>query len=257
MEDLVRRACYDAESNSQEPWIMSAMKRSRKASPGETEEQRVVREFFYAVQHGDMEGAMALAWEPGALDHIDEISRRSALGYACSLGDEPLALALLELGADPNLRLASGRAPLMDCCAARDELVQALIEAGAEVDARDAAGWSALHCCFQGAEGSEQAARALLAAGADPDAKTEAGEAPVHLAAWAGDEGLLRMLAEAGADFEALGARGFTAAQCARTSGGIPAAEFCDALVLAMSERREVGLEAKGAKAGPRKGKSL
>ena len=141
----------------------------------------------------------------------------------------PLFKFLLNAGADPNgIGYASGT-PLM--AAVNYQLVEAtkmLLDAGAEVNLASAlTGETPLHvAALRGfAEGSTECARVLLASGANPNVHTKSnvvtpslasgttvcGETPLHFAAAFGDEEMVRLLVEAGADLNAENAHGETA----------------------------------------------
>jgi ankyrin repeat protein len=87
--------------------------------------------------------------------------------------------------------------------------VRACLQAGADPNAYDESGYRPLHwVAFRGLVGQSPAevARLLLEAGADPHAKTrcEVGNSALVLACQAGAEPVIRLLAESGADINAI-----------------------------------------------------
>ena len=94
---------------------------------------------------------------------------------------EPLALRLLDHGADPFARSRAGDPPL--ALAVRLgwlQLIQRLIDAGVDLDARDSHGMSALH--LAAALGREPVLRALIRRGATPDLLAADGQTPLGVA---------------------------------------------------------------------------
>ena len=94
---------------------------------------------------------------------------------------EPLALQLLDRGADPFARSRAGDPPLaLSIRLGWLQLMQRLIDTGVDLDARDSHGMSALH--LAAALGREPALRALIRRGATPDLLAADGQTPLGVA---------------------------------------------------------------------------
>ncbi|WP_425476986.1 ankyrin repeat domain-containing protein, partial [Novilysobacter arseniciresistens] len=98
---------------------------------------------------------------------------------------EPLALELLDHGADPFAASPAGDPPL--ALAVRlgwTALVDRLLDTGVDLDARDSRGMSPLH--LAAALGRDHALRRLVAHGASPDLRAADGQTPLGVALSAG-----------------------------------------------------------------------
>ena len=145
-----------------------------------------------------------------------EKGRDTALMFAARSGDLPSSELLVEAGADVSESSAFGITPtIMAVHGGNAELVEYLLEQGADPNASDA-GHAALHVAIL--RGNEGAVRALLAHGADPNARVQSstptrrqsddyhfhqalvGATPFWLAARFTQPGVMRLLAEHGAD---------------------------------------------------------
>lgn len=116
----------------------------------------------------------------GGLNRLDEMER-TMLAIAASYGHDIILQALLEAGANPNVRC-------------KQQL-------------------TALHYAIQGRE--VFSTKTLLRYGADPSAKDEQGWMPLHHAAWDGAGGCVEHLVKAGADVNARVPTGESALQIA------------------------------------------
>lgn len=116
----------------------------------------------------------------GGLNRLDEMER-TMLVIAASYGHDIILQALLEAGANPNVRC-------------KQQL-------------------TALHYAIQGRE--VFSTKTLLRYGADPSAKDEQGWMPLHHAAWDGAGGCVEHLVKAGADVNARVPTGESALQIA------------------------------------------
>src|SRR6185436_5151339 len=105
---------------------------------------------------------------------------------------------LLNAGANPNTRIATGETPLMTCASTGSaDAVRALIARGADVNAKepsqnqDALMWAA-------SERHPNVVRLLVEAGADARAHTKKGFTALHFAAREGDIDSVRQLLASG-----------------------------------------------------------
>jgi uncharacterized protein len=126
--------------------------------------------------------------------------------------DADAAKSLLNQGADPNTRdPATGLTVLMiAACHARLDLVRMLLGAGADVLTADSrTGATALHKACQG--GSVEIAEMLIAHGAFLDAVAPTtGHTPIMDALWYKSPGIVRLLADKGANLNLATHYGFT-----------------------------------------------
>ena len=161
------------------------------------------------VAHSPRTGA------PGAVTVVDE-GGYTPLLFAARGGDLASARLLLAAGADPNDTAPAGTSALVVAThSGHGALAAALLDAGADANA-SGAGYTPLHAAVL--RGDESLVRALLAHGADPDVPLErgtryarqgklfsldtawTGATPFFLAAKFGEGGIMRRLAESGAN---------------------------------------------------------
>ena len=164
------------------------------------------------VAHSPRTGA------PGAVVTVDE-GGYTPLLFAARSGDLASARLLLAAGADPNDTAPAGTSALVVAThSGHAALASALLEAGADANA-SGAGYTPLHAAIL--RGDEGLVGALLAHGADPNVPLErgtryarqgklfsldtawVGATPFFLAAKFGEGGIMRRLAESGADPQA------------------------------------------------------
>ena len=128
---------------------------------------------------------------------------------AASAADAQAVGALLEAGADPDVRAADGATALL-WASYRDDVESAtiLIGAGADVNAANEIGATPIWAASRNA--SPEMADVLLAAGADPDIPLRLGETPLGTASRSGSAAVVRMLLERGASVNVRAARGQT-----------------------------------------------
>ncbi len=142
-------------------------------------------------------------------------------GEACALGDDALALRMLD--ADPALLDAyseDGFPPVgLAIFFRHPELARALIERGANVNAaaRNAIGVAPVHAAAAVRDAGTM--RLLLARGADANARQQLGYTALHTAAQLGDEEIVNLLLAHGADPRAAGDDGKTPADLAEAHG--------------------------------------
>jgi len=221
----------------------------RGADPGSVLREAVLRKAYEAVRDLAQHGADLNAGPPRALRKmaataalLDPLGRQSPeQEKLLSLADPPIFSALhplmdfkmvdllLELGASPNVRDASGRTPLMIAITHSQiygkeggagwierfvpqrllegqedwehrgvEPVRTLLAKGADVALADNAGLTALHYAARSDYGAD-IARILLAHGADINGRDKAGRTPLDHAVEAGLVRMPEMLTAAGA----------------------------------------------------------
>ena len=116
----------------------------------------------------------------------------------------PMAMLLLEAGADVNDKTDRGSTPLHFAASLPAEgsvLVTALLERGADVNARDESGRTPLHGAAAYSNDDNDAMISLLVeAGADVNARTGIGETPLHIAVREDNPLIAVRLLELGAD---------------------------------------------------------
>jgi len=195
-----------------------------------------------ALEHGSLESMDVLIRRYEHLRETPAVSGdfeqgRLALLFAIYQNDKGAVQSLLNAGADPNIRNARSRTPLMlaselgysDIAALllvggadvhtrevernlwtalhiaadrlQTECVRVLLEHGAEVDARDSMQWTPLIWATFTASWPESGAtvRLLLEHGADVHVEGEEGTSALAQAGWVGSEDTIRVLLEWGA----------------------------------------------------------
>lgn len=124
----------------------------------------------------------------------------TALHYAAFFGDGPAATALLDAGADPDLRSRNEFAvmPLHSAVAGRrHDVVEALVAARADPNVAQRHGYTPLLGAAE--NGDEETAELLLRAGADAAAKLDDGRSAGDLARAGGHDKLAARLDQAAA----------------------------------------------------------
>lgn len=130
------------------------------------------------------------------------IGTRTPLMTACESGCGDAVAALIELGADVNVRDGRGETALhLACRGGKASIVRALIEAGANPNALTEEGAAPL--LIAGYFGSEEVARALIGSGAEIDRSDDEGFTPILAACWEGKTEVALALLEAGANLNA------------------------------------------------------
>ncbi|MDE2794039.1 MAG: ankyrin repeat domain-containing protein [Gemmatimonadota bacterium] len=155
-------------------------------------------------------------------------SRRSDASYHLGQSPAESVRGCLESGVPVDARDEQGATPLARmvsawlCCADFENVLGAFVAAGADVNARDNAGRTPLHRASRASPRTPASLlpgwiSSLLDAGADPNARDSEGSTPLHVAAasWGESAPLVRLLAEAGADLDAVNNAAQTALQIA------------------------------------------
>lgn len=121
---------------------------------------------------------------------------------AARRGDGAVVQALLDAGADANVRQADGAAAL-HWAVHRDDaaMTRGLLRAGADVDAANEYGVTPLS--LAAANASARMVELLLAAGADPNVARDGGETPLMRAAATGSAAAVEALLASGAEVDA------------------------------------------------------
>jgi hypothetical protein len=168
-----------------------------------------------AVWEQDLNEVRKLLAQGVDVNAVDEGVYTTALGAAVANGKLEFVRALLDAGADPNVRNQSGRTALMNLDEdATDEVVRALVAAGADVSIKDTEGNTVLHTAA--AVAKSEVLRALLDAGASVNARTRQGQTALIEAAGNGRLDNVKTLLLAGADPNRKNEGGVTALKLAR-----------------------------------------
>jgi uncharacterized protein len=101
------------------------------------------------------------------------------VSWQAYLNDFHAVVALIDSGADIELRDRFGRTPLINAVSAEYylPLIEYLLEKGANVNAQDKSGWAALHFCAQ--DNKLEVAELLIKNGATVDIKDQWGNTPL------------------------------------------------------------------------------
>ena len=110
-----------------------------------------------------------------------------------ALPDATTFKALLEGGADPNVRTSDGRPLLVQAVRDKNQVaVELLLSHQADVNAADSDGWTPLD--YATADGLKAIVELLLKAGATVNARNPSGETPLHIAVRGGQRELAELL---------------------------------------------------------------
>ncbi|XP_067173440.1 ankyrin repeat domain-containing protein 7-like [Apteryx mantelli] len=170
-----------------------------------------------ACANGHSEVVSYLVGNKCKLDPRDNF-KRSPLMKAVQCQQEECVAILLAHGADPNLADVNGSTALhLAAIAPNTSLAGQLLEHNARIDARNEMGYTPLALAVS--EHHEEMVEFLLKKGADMHARDRSERTPLMLAASAGDMSMIEVLLRYGADLSQEDVLGWTAEDCARTSG--------------------------------------
>ena len=152
------------------------------------------------------------------------ISGATPLHRAVGFNDLAVIAALLEAGANLELRTDQGLTPLHVAVGFNKNpaIIVALLEAGANLEARSDGGWTPLHVAA-GLK-APTAVAALLEAGANLELRTDQGLTPLHVAVgFNKNPAIIAALLDAGANLEARSDDGWTPLHVAASVNDNPA----------------------------------
>jgi ankyrin repeat protein len=166
-------------------------------------------DLFNAAKNGDAAAVQALL-DKGADVNVKKTDGATALMAASQLGHVEVVQLLLAKGADVNAKAVSGATALLIASQnGRTEVVRALLAKGADTNAKASNGATALIVASQ--QGNKEIVQALLAEGADVNAKMDNGATALMHAANKGDIEVVKLLLAKGADVSATASNGATA----------------------------------------------
>ncbi len=151
-----------------------------------------------ALRTGDRSAFRTMLRESPKIGNLRSNGGSTPLMYAALYGDASDVRALLDNGADPNIKNDAGATALM--WAVDDfEKTRLLVEHGADVNARSDDKRTPL-VIAAGRYGSSAVVKLLLDRGADPSFEGSRNFTPLAEAAYVGDETVVQMLIDRGAD---------------------------------------------------------
>jgi hypothetical protein len=152
-----------------------------------------------AIARGDLEDVRRhLQANPGSLESGSRPGL-PPLHQAILRQKEPIAVALMEAGADINSTDGNDRTPL-HLAVDRDlpGIAAVLLQKGAQFDRLDSVGWTALH--HAASRDRVEIARMIIEAGFDPGTLSRGGGTALHEAAASGSKEMVALLLSAGFD---------------------------------------------------------
>jgi ankyrin repeat protein len=159
-----------------------------------------------ALRGGDLQTFQKTLTEDPKIANLKGTGGSTPLLYATLYGNGDSVRLLLESGADPNIRNDGGATALMWAVGDLDK-TRLLLDHGADANARSDDGRTPL-LIAAGRFGSSAVVKLLLDHGANPSASSIGllgGMTPLAEAAYAGDEAIIRILKEGGADLKSAG----------------------------------------------------
>ena len=146
------------------------------------------------------------------------------LHFAAAWKLDSTIAAIVQKGANPNARNATGETPIFPAVKANSpSTIAELIKNGADSASREALGNTALHAAVRW--NAKSAALALISGGTDPDSRNLSGKTPLHDAVRLGIAELEKVLIDGGADLEARDLNGTTPLSEAVSAGSLGATE--------------------------------
>jgi hypothetical protein len=134
---------------------------------------------------------------------------------AIEKGDQSQVKALLEKGADVNIKSEFGETPLIEAIRSDNiVIIRLLLEKGANLNARDDVGLTPFFAAIK--SGSIDITKLLLKKGADVNARDNSGKTPLMLAAERGNLDIAKALLDRGAKINAKNLYGYTAISYSR-----------------------------------------
>ena len=215
---------------------------SKGAKVDATESRKGQNALMWAAAEGHPEVVDVLL-KAGAKASAASLGGFTPLVFAAQKGDAKSVVSLLTAGADVNYSIPSGQSALeIAVTSGKNQVADVLLAKGANVNSADKLGTTPLHVAAQA--GNVELLKKLLAKGADPNARTlktapEPGPAaagpfrappggltPLHLAAKANHEDVMRLLVAAGADPKLKAQDGTTLLMSAAGSGHVAVVKY-------------------------------
>ncbi|KAK2724436.1 hypothetical protein QYM36_001072 [Artemia franciscana] len=198
------------------------------ANPNLTEFGYCWTPLHYAAKRGNLEICQLLVSKGAAINAVG-YDGQTALYFAVSKGEISLTKYLLELNANPNLKLRRSRwTPLHYAAMKGDlEISRLLVSNGATIDAFTSDGRTPL--CWSVIERKVSMTKYLLEQGANPNLKFDKSQCtPLHYAARDGELEICYLLLSSGALMDALDASKWTPLHFAARYGNL---EICRLLI--------------------------
>jgi ankyrin repeat protein len=152
-----------------------------------------------ALANADESGAIISILAVGKADLNVGNSSHTPLSYACYLGNKSVVKALLDAGANPNLKTESGSFPLALAFEASEPepIVTELLKAKANPNVISPSGETPLHLAAE--KGLLENVKALIQAGADLNVKDNNGDTPLAAAKRSAHNDIAELLIQHGA----------------------------------------------------------
>ncbi len=176
-----------------------------------------------AVTMGHFEVAELFLDRGADVEATDMISGQTPLLAAVEKGQVRMARLLLDRGADVDAKNLDGITPVyIAALSGSFEMVKLLLDRGADINERnDLAGYTLLHEAVHADDTNTVLLLLLLGRGADINATDGDEQTPLHVAAFGGDTGMVKLLISKGADLTAKNQIFMTARDWAEEQGHI------------------------------------